>query len=112
MPARLLACLRAPGAGAGAELERVDGAFRDRATGTLHPDRGGVPSLLTGMDSPGDAVTGKIKAFYEDYPFPSYDGVEDFGALVNRGQKSAFTRGLLDTIGRNKLILECGCGTE
>jgi SAM-dependent methyltransferase len=37
--------------------------------------------------------------------------VEDFGDLVNRGQKNEFARRLLDAIGYNKLILECGCGT-
>jgi ubiquinone/menaquinone biosynthesis C-methylase UbiE len=60
---------------------------------------------------PGDAVTGTVKAFYEENPFPSYDGVEDFSSLVNRGQSHEFTRDLLDAVGYNKLILECGCGT-
>jgi SAM-dependent methyltransferase len=77
----------------------------------VYPDRDGIPSLLAGIDLPGDAVTGTVKAFYEENPFPSYDGVEDFGNLVNRGFKSDFTRGLLDAIGHNKLVLECGCGT-
>jgi 2-polyprenyl-3-methyl-5-hydroxy-6-metoxy-1,4-benzoquinol methylase len=31
--------------------------------------------------------------------------------LVNRGLKNSFSMGLLDAIGHNKLILECGCGT-
>jgi hypothetical protein len=53
-----------------------------------------------------------LKAFYEENPFPKYDGVEDFASLVNRGQKHEFTRSLLDEIGYNKLILECGCGTR
>jgi carbamoyltransferase len=111
MPARLLASLKPPGANAEADLERIDGAFRCRATRTVYPDRDGVPSLLAGLDIPGDSVTGKVKAFYEEYPFPNYDGVEDFGDLVKRGQKNEFARGLLDAIGYNKLILECGCGT-
>ena len=111
MPARLLAALKVPGKEGGDGLERIEGAFRARATGMVYPDRDGIPSLLAGIDLPGDAVTGAVKAFYEENPFPSYDGVEDFGNLVNRGFKSDFIRDLLNAIGHNKLILECGCGT-
>jgi 2-polyprenyl-3-methyl-5-hydroxy-6-metoxy-1,4-benzoquinol methylase len=50
-------------------------------------------------------------AFYEEHPFPNYDGLQEFGELVNRGQKNEFSKTLLDSIGYNKLILECGCGT-
>jgi carbamoyltransferase len=111
-PSRLLMCMRPPGATDDTVLERVDGAFRCTNTGELYPDRGGVPSLLAGIASDGvDPVTGKVKAFYEEFPFPNYDGVEEFGDLVNRGQKNAFAKRLLDAIGYNKLILECGCGT-
>jgi SAM-dependent methyltransferase len=56
-------------------------------------------------------VTGRIKAFYEEHPFPNYDGVQEYGDLVNRGSKNSFMQSLLDSIGYNKLVLECGCGT-
>jgi carbamoyltransferase len=112
LPARLLNCLKAPGANGNTGLERVDGAFRCRDTGTLYPDQDGVPSLLAGIETADrDPITGRIKAFYEEHPFPNYDGVQDFGALVNRGLKNPFMKRLLDAIGRNKLVLECGCGT-
>ena len=77
------------------------------------PDVRRLPSLLEGIDTDRAATAspGKIKAFYEENPFPSYEGVQEFGDLVNRGQKNRFTSGLLDAIGHNKLILECGCGT-
>ena len=52
-----------------------------------------------------------MKAFYEDHPFPNYEGIQDFGDLVHRGQTTPFAKNLLDAIGSNKLILECGCGT-
>ena len=112
IPARLLSCLRAPGAANGSGLERLEGAFRCPASGTIYPDRDGVPSLLpAGNEGPVDPVTGRVRAFYEEHPFPNYDGVQEFGDLVNRGQKNRFMSGLLDAIGYNKLILECGCGT-
>jgi SAM-dependent methyltransferase len=109
---RILSCIKPPGAPDNAVIERVDGAFIWRATGTVFPDREGVPSLLASVgDDRNDTVTGKVKAFYEEHPFPNYEGVQDFGDLVSRGQKNSFAKRLLDAIGYNKLILECGCGT-
>ena len=112
IPDRLLACLKAPGAADDGSLERVDGAFRCSKTGAVYPDREGVPSLLApSRPRDGDGITAKIKSFYEENPFPSYEGVQEFGDLVNRGQKTAFASDLLEAIGYNKLVLECGCGT-
>ena len=57
----------------------------DRKTGAIYPDRDGVPSLLGAGRSrrrPGDR---NVKAFYEEHPFPNYDGVQEFGDLVTRG---------------------------
>ena len=112
IPGRLLSCLKTPGGSDDAVLERVDNGFRDTKTGTFFPDQNGVPSLLSGIDTSGvDKVTGKIKAFYEEHPFPNYDGIEAYGDLVRRGETNPFFKGLLDAIGYNKLVLECGCGT-
>jgi carbamoyltransferase len=111
-PSRLLMYLKPPEAEDDASLERIEGAFRCVKTGRIYPDQDGVPSLLAGVERHDvDPVTGKVKAFYEEYPFPNYDGVQEFGDLVSRGQKNPFTKRLLNAIGYNKLILECGCGT-
>jgi carbamoyltransferase len=111
IPARLLACLKAPGGPQETTLTRGDGAYRCVETGEVYPDVEGAPSLLSGFGG-GEAggVAERVKAFYEEYPLPSYEGLEDFGELVNRGQKNAYAQGLLDAIGYNKLILDCGCG--
>jgi carbamoyltransferase len=112
IPTRLLNCLKAPGASDDATLERIDGAFRCSQTGRLYPDEAGVPSLLAGIESAErDPITGRVKAFYEENPFPNYDGVQDYGDLVNRGMKTPFMKRLLEAVGHNKLVLECGCGT-
>jgi carbamoyltransferase len=112
IPERLLNCLKAPGACENSGLERVDGAFRCSATAKLYPDQDGVPSLLAGIETADrDPITGRVKAFYEEHPFPNYDGVQGYGDLVNRGMKNAFMKRLLDAVGCNKLVLECGCGT-
>lgn len=113
IPAPLLNCLKVPNKihSSNAKVVRVQGAFVS-AEGISYADQDGVPSLLTGIESEEtDPVTGKIKAFYEENPFPNYDGVQNFGDLVLRGEKNPFAKGLLDSIGFNKLILECGCGT-
>lgn len=110
MPLPLLECLTVPN-GQGQPLSRVEGAFVT-PQGESYTDQDGVPSLIAGIESEEvDPVTGTIQAFYEENPFPNYDGVQNFGDLVVRGEKNPFGKGLLDSIGFNKLILECGCGT-
>ncbi len=112
VPARLLATVRPPGDANNDLIVRENAAFRDTKTGELFPDKDGVPSLFREITADsGDVITQKVKAFYEEHPFPSYENNQDFADLVNRGQKAAFTKDLLDAIGYNKLILECGCGT-
>lgn len=113
IPTPLLNCLKVPDKthSSNARIARAQGAFVS-TEGISYADQDGVPSLLTGIEPEDtDSVTGKIKAFYEENPFPNYDGVQNFGDLVLRGEKNSFAKGLLDSIGFNKLILECGCGT-
>ena len=109
-PAELLACLQPPGA-SGTTLERTSDGFRCPETGAAYADRDGVPSLLLDAGWERDGITGRVKAFYEEHPFPSYEGLEEFGALVTRGLQTELTRMLLGAIGYNKLVLDCGCGT-
>lgn len=112
IPDRLLQCLKAPNSSDTTSLERSGGSFRESKTGAVFPDRDGVPSLLAdGELAAFDPVTKKVREFYEEYPFPNYDGVQNFGDLVKRGQNNPFAKRLLDAIGFSKLILECGCGT-
>lgn len=109
-PRKILATLKSPGQDDGASVEPLDGALRCTRSGRVYPFVDGVPSLLSETVD-GTVITDKVKAFYERNPFPNYEGLEEFGDLVNKGQSSAFSRGLLNAIGYNKLVLECGCGT-
>jgi len=106
---KILACLAAPGGGGA--LERIAGAFRAQDDGTHYPDVDGVPALFARPNGADGGVTARVKDFYEENPFPNYDGVEDFGKLVHKGFRNPFSAGLLDAIGCNKLVLEVGCGT-
>src|SRR5436305_4054293 len=97
IPDKILNLLKPPSASDDAVLQRVAGGFRYDKPGTFYPDQDGVPSLLAGIDSSGnDRVTGKIKAFYEEHPFPNYDGIQSYGDLVRRGEANPFSKGLLD----------------
>lgn len=103
---RILATLASPGDGAALELK--DAALRS-VSGRRFPHVDGVPSLLVGES--GSDVQTRVRSFYEENPFPSYEGLEEFGELVNKGLRNPFTRELLAAIGYNRLVLECGCGT-
>ena len=107
---RILACLKAPGSSNG-QLELAEGSLRCGETGKTFPFIEGVPSLYTPMEGEGGDVTKRVKSFYEENPFPNYDGLEDFGELVSKGSQNSFSAGLLKAIGYNKTVLECGCGT-
>jgi 2-polyprenyl-3-methyl-5-hydroxy-6-metoxy-1,4-benzoquinol methylase len=109
---RILACLKEPGQPGDADLVLTDRGLRGVKSNRLYPYvDGNVPSLFVGQSGDGELVTSAVKGFYEENPFPSYEDVEEFGQLVNKGSKNPFSRTLLNAIGYNKTVLECGCGT-
>ena len=110
-PDKILSCLKAPGGGEQSTLENADNGLKDRKTGEIYPFIGEVPSLYQPLAGEGEEVTARVKSFYEENPFPSYEGLEEFGELVNKGSQNPFSANLLKAIGYNKLVLECGCGT-
>jgi SAM-dependent methyltransferase len=108
---RILACLKPPGAGDDTRLEVVPDALRCIETGDSYPFVDGVPSLFGRSDGDAGDVTTRVRSFYEENPFPSYEGLEEFGELVTKGNASGFANTLLRAIGYNNLVLECGCRT-
>ena len=104
---RILANLAVPGG----DDVRLDGESLIEASGTRHNFIKGIPSLFIPNETDGKDVTDKVRSFYEENPFPNYEGMEEFGELVSKGSKNAFSKNLLDAIGYNKMVLECGCGT-
>lgn len=110
-PARILPLLKAPGQGDDTNLV-VDGdALTCVETGQRFEFLKGIPSLYHPSPEEGADVTARIRSFYEETPFPSYEGLEEFGELVSKGQSNPFSRQLLDAVGYNRTVLECGCGT-
>ena len=108
---RILKCLKAPGEGEGSILEPIEAGLRSVESGKVFLSMKGVPSLFIPTEGSGGDVTDKVKSFYEENPFPSYEGLEEFGELVSKGRENPFMGQLLKAVGYNKTILECGCGT-
>ncbi len=108
---RILACLKPPGGGDEAALEAAQDALSCPNTGEEYPFIEGIPSLYSPSKGEGEDVTKRVKSFYEENPFPSYEGIEEFSELVNKGSQNPFSANLLKAVGFNKRILECGCGT-
>lgn len=73
----------------------------------------GIPSFYrTNEWSPSkEDVTDKIKAFYEETPFPNYDEFDSIGSLMDKAREGLFARLLDEQIPFGSRILECGCGT-
>ncbi len=109
---RLLACLKVPGEGDDMKLvEDAELGLHCQQSGKVYPLIDGVPSLFKPIEGEGRDLTSQVKSFYEEHPFPSYEGLEEFGELVNKGSHNSFSTHLLKAIGYNKTVLECGCGT-
>lgn len=81
--------------------------------GVLYPIDNGVPLLFVPMeaDDSGNNVIHKVKAFYEETPFPNYEKLENIGDLVRKAQQGKFARLLDEQTPFNIRVLEVGCGT-
>lgn len=106
---RILPLLKAPGHGDDTDLELVEGGLHCPQTGRLYRHARGVPSVLPDGDP--EDVTKRVRSFYEENPFPSYEGLEEFVELVSKGRENPFSAQLLAAVGYNRTVLECGCGT-
>ncbi len=72
----------------------------------------GIPSLFAPNDASfqGD-VTELVKAFYEETPFPNYDGFDSRASLMDKARKGVFAALLDEQLPKDALVLEAGCGT-
>jgi SAM-dependent methyltransferase len=111
VPPKILACLKPPGGRDDHNLVVRDGGLACPETGAVYSAEGGILRLFREGGREGRGVGERVRAFYEAHPFPSYEGLEEFGQLVAKGQRNPFSANLLKAVGHNKLVLECGCGT-
>jgi len=73
----------------------------------------GIPLLFWPNQWEGsrEDVTERIKAFYEETPFPNYEEFESISDLVQKAQRGVFARLLNEQVPFNTRVLEAGCGT-
>ena len=73
----------------------------------------GIPRLFwpNRWDSSQPDVTDIVKTFYEDCPFPNYEGLESSWSLGEKARASIFARLLDEQLAHGATILEAGCGT-
>ncbi len=94
-------------------LTPVGEAIACRSCGARFCSESGIP-LLFSPDTPPVAssdVTDRVRSFYEENPFPNYDGIEDVGSLIQKANAGQFARWLNEEIPYNVDVLEVGCGT-
>jgi 2-polyprenyl-3-methyl-5-hydroxy-6-metoxy-1,4-benzoquinol methylase len=73
-------------------------------------DEGIVRAFMPHEPTAGD-VTATIKEFYEENPFPNYEGMEDVGSLIEKSVARGFPEMLNRSIRPRTTVLEVGCGT-
>ena len=67
-----------------------------------------VPDLFVDDN---EIITQKQTDFYNEILFPNFDDLDDFGSLIDKGQKNFFSKCLDKEIPMMSKILEVGCGT-
>lgn len=90
-----------------------DDGFRCASGAHEFPAQDDIPSLFSPneWDPTKKDVTGEIKAFYEENPFPNYDDFDDVGSLIDKARAGLFAKLLDEQIPYGARVIECGCGT-
>lgn len=95
----------------GSDLE-VDGAAL-ACTGCRRsfPIEGGIPLLFVDEGDPAADVTDRVKAFYEENPFPNYEDLDSRWTLRDKARRGVLAQLLDNQIRPGAKVLEVGCGT-
>lgn len=93
-------------------LKPADQDIACQKCGATYPVDGGIPLLYCPHDPVQDGgVTGTVKAFYEETPFPNYDDLDSRDSLQDKARRSVFAKLLDEQLPPGALLLEAGCGT-
>ncbi len=81
--------------------------------GTAYSVANGIPRLFcpNEWEAVEEDVTEKIRAFYEQTPFPDYDEFDNVASFVEKARRGVFAKLLDEQIPFLSRVLECGCGT-
>jgi SAM-dependent methyltransferase len=89
-----------------ARLEGKDGCH-------VFPVQSGIPCLFAPNEWPANQtdVTDIVQQFYEQTPFPNYDGLDSRDSLRRKARDGVLARLLDEQISHTASVLEVGCGT-
>lgn len=108
----ILPLMKCPIDGEALTYDRAANELRDSRH--RYPIRDGIPFLFAprvGLDGAENDVTDVVKEFYEDTPFPNYDGLDTRDGLRQKARTSVAAQLLDEQIPAAAKILEVGCGT-
>jgi SAM-dependent methyltransferase len=99
--------------GSGQSLRRNGDVWESAGCSHRFPITEGIAQFYWPHDTAGDPgdVTERVKAFYEETPFPNYDSHESVRSLIEKARQGRYARALDDAIPYNSTVLEVGCGT-
>jgi len=99
--------------GSRSRLQRDRDVYRAGSCGHEFHIADGIPQLFWPHDIADDPtdVTRRVKAFYEQTPFPNYDECDSIRTLVEKARRGKYARALDEAIPYNSQVLEVGCGT-
>ena len=105
--------LRSPVGGTKLTYDTRDGRIYDEGRSHSFIVQSGIPCLFAPNHWPEGRtdVTDIVKEFYEQTPFPNYDGLDDRDSLRRKARESHFARLVDEQIPHGAKILEIGCGT-
>jgi SAM-dependent methyltransferase len=96
-------------------IELRDGTFTVSGGGRPIDVVDGIPNFFVPTQfTPGTSfedVTETVRAFYEETPFPNYDGFDSRESLATKARRGVFASLLDEQLPQGALIFEAGCGT-
>jgi SAM-dependent methyltransferase len=98
------------------EPVRIEGgALAGAESGHPIPVADGIPNFFVPAQSASrpnlEEVTEMVKAFYEETPFPNYDGLDSRDSLAAKARRGVYAALLDEQLPEGALVLEAGCGT-
>ena len=99
----------------GGDIAVDDRGFLVSLTGRRIDVVDGIPNFFIPADftagSRLEDVTQTVRAFYEETPFPNYDGFDSRESLAAKARRGVFASLLDAQLPKGALVLEAGCGT-
>src|SRR5947207_696209 len=96
----------------GAVMNWTNGVYVSPVHSDVHfPVEDGIIRAFLPNQGNAKDVTGVMKSFYEENPFPNYDEMESVGSLIEKSFARGFPEMLNRSIPPNSTVLEVGAGT-